>query len=745
MENRLPLRISLGLIVAVLAAYLPVLHADFVNFDDSQYVYFNSHVKTGLTRDNIAWAWTSFEAANWHPLTWMSHQLDCQLFGLQPGSHHFVNLCWHITNTVALFLVLRRMTGEDWRPALVAALFGLHPLHVESVAWVSERKDVTSTFFALVTLGLYTLYAARPSVGRYLAILASFTLGLLCKPMLVTWPFVLLLMDYWPLRRFAHTPASRLRLSALSLSRKRLVGRLVLEKLPLLALAVGSCLITMRAQVGAMKASEHLSFGFRLANALVSYATYLRKMVWPMDLAAFYRHQGTRLPLTPAIVSGVVLVLLSLAALLSYRRRPALLVGWLWYLGTLVPVIGLVQVGVQSMADRYTYIPLIGIFLALAWSIPPAAREIRKPKAESRDQPRRFGFRLSDFGFPALAGAILTICAVLTFRQAQYWNSAEELWARAVKVAENPVSYCFYARALYGKGLEMYTGADELQRKGRTAEAERLVAQGKDRIAAAELQCRLALQMEPSFALARAQLEEYQVLRNDLEGAWATLSEAVALEPQSAGLHDLLGRVLAYMGRIEEACREFREACRLESESGVRHFDLGTALALLGDCEEAQREWELGRQLEPDFSEDMRKFVDGFLENSYRRRHCPSAAVFHAQELCWSTPTPQADFYQRLAQAYAQAGRPVAAYLAAQRALTLAETNGLADLLPALRQLVRSYEPLAHQYEARAAAAAVAAPALPLLPGILSALAVLEADRNMPCLSGAFANNRAAR
>lgn len=208
MENRLPLRICLGLCLAVFVAYLPVMQAGFLNFDDPEYVYSNPHVNTGLTRSNIAWAWTTFQAANWHPLTWMSHQLDCQFFDLRPRSHHFINLCWHMANTVCLYLVLRRMTGEEWRPALVAALFGLHPLHVESVAWLSERKDVTSTFFALVTLGAYTLYAARPTMVRYLAVLAPFVVGLLCKPMLVTWPFVLLLMDYWPLRARLRTNAS---------------------------------------------------------------------------------------------------------------------------------------------------------------------------------------------------------------------------------------------------------------------------------------------------------------------------------------------------------------------------------------------------------------------------------------------------------------------------------------------------------------------------------------------------------
>jgi tetratricopeptide (TPR) repeat protein len=710
MPNRLSLRICLGLLLAVLAAYFPVMNCDFVNWDDGQYIYSNSHVKSGLTRENIVWAWTSFEAANWHPLTWMSHQLDCQLFDLRPYPHHAVNLGWHIASTVVLFLVLRRMTGEDWRPALVAALFGLHPLHVESVAWVSERKDVTSTFFAFVTLGAYTLYAARPSLGRYLGVLAPFAIGLLCKPMLVTWPFVLLLMDYWPLRRTPLLPAETAK------EAPRFVPanwrRLVLEKLPLLALAAASSLVTMRAQTAAMKASEHLSLGFRLGNAVVSYATYLRKMVWPVDLAAFYRHIGTRLPLTPVIVSGAVLVLLSLGVLLAYRRRPALLVGWLWYLGTLVPVIGLVQVGLQSMADRYTYIPLVGIFLALAWSIPslPAAR-------------------------PALgrtvclaAAAVVVICGLLTYRQTQFWHNSRELWAWGVKAAENPVSYSLYATALHGRSIELYDEADRLYQMGRRAEAERRVAQAKVRLDEAEQQCRLGLQMEPTFALNRVQLGQYQVFGGDLEGALATLSEGVALDPQSAGLRENLGRVLAYMGRIEEACRQFREACLLDMQSAASHYDLGTALALSGDREGAQHEWMLGRDLDPEFSEHTRTYAEHLLGRTEAFRRCPAAAVFHAQEACWSSQTPQAELYKTLAQALAGAGHPVAAYLAAQQGLALAESSGRPALVSSFEQLTQFYEAPARRQQARTAVLAFAAPTFPSLSSGMTTIAVVQAE-----------------
>ncbi|HEY7326756.1 MAG TPA: hypothetical protein VH592_03905, partial [Gemmataceae bacterium] len=501
--------------------------------------------------------------------------------------------------------------------------------------------------------------------------------------------------------------------------------RLVLEKVPLLILAAASSAVTMHAQVVAMKPSEHLAFGFRLANAVVSCATYLRKTVWPVDLAAFYRHLGTRLPMTPVIVSAAVLIFLSLVALVGYRRRPAVLVGWLWYLGTLVPVIGIVQVGGQSMADRYTYIPLIGIFLALAWCIPAPP-----------------------IGRPAIGAAVcgvLVFCGVLTFRQTQVWSGSEELWSSSVKADDNPVSRCYYAGALYGKAGDFYDEAEELSRKGRTSEVDHRIAEAKARMAEAERQCRIASRMDPPFAIAYVQLGEYQIYRSDLEAALATFKEGVARDPKSSGLHDRLGRVLAYMGRIEEGCEEFREACRLVSASAARFFDLGTALALLGDYEGAQREWETGRPQEPDFSEQMRKYAESFLGRVDARRHCPAAAVFHAQEACWSSPTPQAELYQTLAEAYAAAGQPIAASLAAERALALAQTQGRNELTPTLRQLMHSQEPLARQKAARTAALALAAPTLGTLPGAIGALSALEADQGERRIPGTPAADGIAR
>ena len=351
MNTRLAVRLCMVLFIGTLLAYSPVVNHDFLSYDDNQYIVSNPHVSPGLTRDGFVWAWTHFHAANWHPLTWLSHMVDCQLFGVESAKHHFVNLLLHTANAIALFLVLRRLTGETWRPFWVAAFFALHPLHVESVAWVAERKDLLSTFFGLLALGAYARYADRPGLGRYLLVVLAFVLSLLSKPMLVTLPFVLLLLDGWPLRRDGWR-------------------WLVLEKVPLLLVSAASCAVTVFAQRagGAVVPLERMPLEVRAASAVLAYLGYLRQTIWPIGLAGFYPMQAMRLGTVAA--AGLGLVLVTGLALALRRRAPAVLVGWLWYLGTLVPVIGLVQVGAQASADRYTYVPLIGIFIAGAWAVP---------------------------------------------------------------------------------------------------------------------------------------------------------------------------------------------------------------------------------------------------------------------------------------------------------------------------------------------------------------------------------------
>ncbi|MGO8675085.1 MAG: tetratricopeptide repeat protein [Limisphaerales bacterium] len=425
-QSRSALGIAVLLAVVTLAAYWPVLNGDFIRLDDGAYVVRNPQVREGLNWANVAWAFRSGIQGNWHPLTWLSHMLDVNLFGLWAGGHHLVNLLFHVLNSLLLFLWLRRATGALWRSAMVGALFALHPLHVESVAWVSERKDVLSAFFFLLMLWSYLRYArargtssgtARSALWYSLTLLL-FVLGLMSKPMLVTAPFVLLLLDRWPLER---TLGPR---------------RLLFEKVPMFCLAFVSSVVTYRVQAQAHTTWLHLPVGVRLDNAVVSYVKYLAKTLWPAHLAVFYPHPDLAYPEShqwPAWGIGLaLLLLLALSAwvLSQTKRAPWLAVGWFWYLGTLVPVIGLVQVGLQGMADRYTYIPLIGIFLAAVWGVDEF---VRRPAAESPGGGGQSGFAGPRVA-AALAAVALIVCVGFTRRQAGYWRTNLGLFEHALDV-----------------------------------------------------------------------------------------------------------------------------------------------------------------------------------------------------------------------------------------------------------------------------------------------------------------------
>jgi Flp pilus assembly protein TadD len=540
MSARLACRLSLALGVVTLVVFLPVVSHGFCSYDDNDYVFENAVVRGGLSRAGVSWAWTALHASNWHPLTWLSHMLDCQLFGLRAGGHHAVNLLWHLLNSVGLYWVLRRLTREEWRPALVAALFALHPLHVESVAWVAERKDVLSTFFAVLTLGAYALYAERPGAWRYLAVLTPFALGLLAKPMLVTLPLVLLLLDAWPLGRVASAGWRRL----------------VLEKVPLLGLSAGSCAVTLLAQRLPLTATGHLPLPLRMENAVTAYAAYLRKAVWPTDLAVLYPHPGVHLPWWQVGAAALLLAGLTALAFTLRRRRPALLVGWLWYLGTLVPVIGVVQVGWQALADRYTYLPLVGLFIALAWALPT---------------PRPGQLRLR-IGLGATAAVVLTACAVLARVQLGHWRSDRALWERALAVTpDNPVAHIHLGIVLF--------------REGRLDEAEREFAQ--------------SLRGRTQFPQAFNNLGTCLRRRGAVEKAVAVLSRLRELAPADARCRNNLGLAFAQQGRWDEARDQFREARRLRPDVAEYHFNFATALHHCGEDAEADAAYAGGLLLDP--------------------------------------------------------------------------------------------------------------------------------------------------
>ena len=391
------------LVVIVLLVFGRTLRYGFVNFDDNDYVYQNAEVTKGLTLQGIVWAFTDSHAGNWHPLTWLSHMLDCQLYGLNAGGHHLTNVLLHAATAILLFLVLRQMTAALWPSAFVAAVFAVHPLRVESVAWVSERKDVLSGLFFMLTLHAYVRYARSPfSLRHYLAVAICLGLGLMSKPMLVTMPLVLLLLDYWPLGRVQLT-GSRPTLRALR--------PLLREKLPLLLLAAGSSVVTFVVQRGAMGSSKHLPLQVRLLTAMVSYGDYVAKMIWPDSLAVLYSYQP-EVSVWKIACGGVLLLSVTVAAVMSARRVPYLIVGWLWYLGMLIPVIGIVQVGDQSQADRYTYLPQIGLYLIVAWA--------------TKDWTVSWRYRRQMLG--ASAFIVITALMACTTIQTSYWRNSELLW-----------------------------------------------------------------------------------------------------------------------------------------------------------------------------------------------------------------------------------------------------------------------------------------------------------------------------
>ncbi len=418
-QHKWAIALSLLLIVVTILLYLPVLHHPFSNLDDQGYVYENLHVQEGFTWSTIKWALTAFDDNNWHPVTWLSHTLDCQLFGIDPAGHHEMNVVWHAIDVVLLFWVLLQATGYLGRSFMVAALFALHPMNVESVAWVAERKTMLSTFFFLLALAAYRWYARQPRVGRYAVVAALFVLGLMAKPQIITLPCVLLLWDYWPLRRmFAGEPGREDEpLPALP---ARSLKWLLWEKAPLLFLCAVSSLVTMKAQGIGRPRYWPYTFPIRIENAIVAYARYVQKAFWPWKLAILYPHPGTFLPAWHVVLASMLLLTVTALVLAGYRYR-YLPVGWFWFLGMLVPVIGILQVGRQALADRYAYQSFLGLFILVCWGVADWSKHKRLPAAF----------------LPSISALVLLALTVVTYRQIGYWNDNLAMWTRALQVTQN--------------------------------------------------------------------------------------------------------------------------------------------------------------------------------------------------------------------------------------------------------------------------------------------------------------------
>ena len=425
--------LAVSLALATLAVYHSVGSHPFIDYDDQDYVTNNAHVKAGLTWDTFSWAWTSTQASNWHPVTWLSHAADCELYGLNPSGHHWTNLLIHVLNVALLFLLLERVTAARWRSLFAAALFALHPLNVESVAWIAERKNVLSTLFFLLALGAYGWYARKPDVRRYLLLTLLFALGLTAKPMVITLPFVLLLLDFWPLGRIENwtQPAQAFPVRQLPFS------RLILEKLPLLILSAGSAIITVIAQQPSEVSAHTLPLAVRFETTFYAYGTYIWKAIWPLHLALIYPHPGRTLADWKPLLGALLIIVVSSIAWVQRTRRPFIATGWLWYLGTAVPIIGIVQVGVQVVADRYAYVPLIGIFVIASWLLLPDVSTFDKSIATRG----------------AVALVILGALSFLTWQQVGYWQSTIDLWTHALDVTEdNTLAENFLANAQFAAG-----------------------------------------------------------------------------------------------------------------------------------------------------------------------------------------------------------------------------------------------------------------------------------------------------
>ena len=528
--------VCLLLIVGTFTVFWQVQHHDFIELDDHMYITDNNHVLAGFTKKGIIWAFTTFHVANWHPLTWMSHMLDCQLFGLRPGMHHLTSLLLHTANGVFLFLVLRLMTGALWRSSFVAALFALHPLHVESVAWIAERKDVLGAFFWLLTMWAYVHYAERQTFSRYLLALLFFAMGLMAKPMLVTLPFVLLLVDYWPLNRLQFgQPRNDNNLRIIKSS----TGRVLWEKIPFFALTAISCVLTFLAQqkAGALKTLDIIPLKIRTANALISYISYIGKMIWPHNFAVFYPHPGI-IPMWQVVGAGLSLACLTVLSAMLFRagrRFPYCAVGWLWYLGTLVPVIGLVQVGSQAMADRYTYIPLIGLFIMISWGFYDVVR----------------GWKNRHIVLAISTGVVLLALMACTWFQVGLWKNSTMLFKHALNVTDNN----YKAHNLLGIALEG---------QGRLTDALRHYSE--------------ALRIKPDYAEAQYNIGTILMRQGRLTDALRHYSEALRIKPDYADAHNNLGVALARQGRLKEAINHFYEALRIKPDFSHAHSNLGVAL-----------------------------------------------------------------------------------------------------------------------------------------------------------------------
>jgi len=714
--------ICLVLALVTVDVYWPVTRHGFTNYDDPDYVSENSKLQSGLTLESVRWAFTTSFVGNWHPLTWLSHMLDWQLFGATPGAHHLVNVFLHVANALLLFLLLNQMTGARWRSAIVAGLFALHPLAVESVAWMAERKNVLCTLFGLLTMCAYVRYCRRPGAIGYLAVIVIFALGLMAKPMLVTLPFVLLLLDCWPLGRLKTFSTSREEPEAASKPNPpssaavplppRSIGQLLMEKLPLLVLSAASSAVTfLVARPWTSELMDKYPFSARLGNALVSYATYLGKMILPEDLSVLYPHPGSW-ESWQIVGSAVLLVGISLFVMTAGRRQPFLMVGWLWYLGTLVPVIGLVQAGAHSFADRYTYLPLIGIFIMLVWGVAELSA--------------RWQYRSIAMG----SASVLALAALAagTRQQVHYWQNSETLFRHALSVTTNnaianynlaqalsvagrvaeaapfyaeavrinpryPEAHSNYGLALFIQGhpeeaISHYARALELNPRLSNAHfnwARVLSSQGK--LDDALTHYAAELRNNPAHYLAHNFWGEALLARGKTSDAMSHFSEALRLTPNFAEGHLNLGVALAGSGMVDDAMAHLNESLRLQPHLAEAHTRLAMLLMQQRHTKEAVAHYREALRLKPDLIEVLNNLSWLLATHPEEQFRDGTEAVRLAEHACELTARKVPFLLGTLGAAYAEAGRFADAVKTAHQARELADARGEKEIVEANEKL----------------------------------------------------------
>jgi Flp pilus assembly protein TadD len=624
--------IFLGAIVWII--FGQTLHHGFINFDDGDYVVKNARVNRGLSIDGILWAFTHSHAGNWHPLTWISHMIDCQIFGLNPAGHHAVNVGIHGLTSILLFLVLRQMTRFTWRSAFVAAVFAIHPLHVESVAWVAERKDVLSGLFFVLTIAAYVRYVRKGGLAGYALVMVLFACGLMCKPMLVSLPFILLLLDYWPLRCFDQPGATP--------------GRLIIEKIPLMVVGAASAVATIFAQSAAIQPVTRFPFTLRLGNAAIAVVDYLRQTFWPVDLAVFYPWDSARIGLVSVVVSVAIVVVVSIAVILLRKRR-YLLTGWFWFLIMLGPVIGILQVGNQARADRYTYLPQIGVIILLTWAVADLVAR----------------WRVARYAVALLGALVLVPLGWAARNQTTFWQDSEQLWAHALAcTTANTVAEENLGQALYEKG----------------------------QIDEALNHFYAALRIEPNDAIAHGALGGILLGIARRDEAFEHLKRSLELNPKQASVHSTLGVALLDAGQPQESLKHLQEALSIDPEDADAHYNLGNTLLALGRPKEAVAEYDRAFQLNPKDTEALNNMAWILATWPEAAGRDGPRALQLAEKADALTQQRSSVHTATLAAAYAEVGRFVDAVAAGQRALQLAEDEGNPARADLIREQIATYE-----------------------------------------------------